>query len=392
MSLKKIQMPQGFKDIDEAVRAGVTLPEAIPIEPQAMENSPTTKGKPLIDFDEFVLRESSEDMEKKMLEDKFVLGRMAIMGQFTVFYASPNAGKTLIGLKLLTEAINTGEIDGSSVYYINADDNYRGLVQKRGLCEEYGFNMLAPGHNGFQADRLVEIMRNAVVSGTSRGCIVILDTLKKFTDLMSKGASSSFGDVARSFVSTGGTLIAYAHVNKNKGGDGLSIHAGTSDISDDADCVYIIDVVEDNGSFKTVTFRNTKDRGDVDQAVNYQYKSKLNNPALSYRELFDSVRSVSAGDAKVAGERAAIADTLVKNHEHIEAVLRYIWEAPTEVTKGDLTNLLQERELSKTKATRLVEAHTGTDKHQGHRWNYVKGEKNANHFIALQGGVWKTDF
>jgi len=308
---------------------------------------------------------------------------MAIMGQFTVFYAAPNAGKTLIGLKLLTEAISTGEIDGSSVYYINADDTYKGLVQKRRLCEEYGFNMLAPGHNQFKADMLVEIMRNRSISGDSRGCIVILDTLKKFTDLMSKGASSNFGDVARSFVSTGGTLIAYAHVNKNKGGDGLSIHAGTSDICDDSDCVYIIDVVEDDGNIRTVTFRNTKDRGDVDQFVNYQYKSKINNPGLSYLELFDSVRSVSAGDAKVAGERAAIAARLAKNNEHIAAVLEHIKSAPEKVSKGELTGLLEERGLSKARVASVLDTHTGTDQHQGHRWNYVKGEKNAKHFIAL---------
>ncbi len=336
-----------------------------------------------IDFNDFLLTESSEDMEKKMLEDKFVLGRMAIMGQFTVFYASPNAGKTLIGLKLLTEAIAAGEIDGSSVYYINADDTYKGLVQKRTLCEQYGFNMLVPGHNGFRADKLSEIMCNRAASGDSRGCIVILDTLKKFTDLMSKGVSSSFGNVARSFVSTGGTLICYAHVNKNKAGDGLSIHAGTSDICDDSDCVYIIDVLEDDGNTKTVTFRNTKDRGDVAQFANYQYKSKINNPALSYMELFDSVRSVSADEAKIAGERAAIADGLARNHEHIMAVLNHIKAASREVSKGDLSDLLQGRGFSKARATSLIDAHTGTDQHQGHRWNYVKGDKNAKHFIAL---------
>ena len=74
---------------------------------------------PPIDFDNFLLAESSESMEARMLADVFVLGMMAIMGQFTVFYGGPNAGKTLIGLKLLIEAIQAGKIDPKNVYYIN---------------------------------------------------------------------------------------------------------------------------------------------------------------------------------------------------------------------------------------------------------------------------------
>lgn len=39
------------------------------------------------------------------------------------------------------------------------------------------------------------------------------------------------------FTSSGGTIIGYAHVNKAKNDDGNSIHAGTTDIIDDGDCV-----------------------------------------------------------------------------------------------------------------------------------------------------------
>jgi hypothetical protein len=337
----------------------------------------------LIDFDDFLLMESSEEMEKQMLEDTFVLGRMAIMGQFTVFYGGPNAGKTLIGLKLLVEAIQSGAINGKDVFYINADDTYKGIVTKKRICEQYGFNMLVPGMQGFKADMLVEILRNRSVAGKAHGSIVILDTLKKFTDLMSKNASSAFGDVQRGFISGGGTIIGYAHVNKAKNDDGGSIHAGTTDIIDDGDCAYILDVVEDDGQIRTVKFHNIKDRGDVPQNVNYQYKSKGNDPSIPYLELFYSVTEIDYKQAKAAGERAAIAHRLAENHEFIKAVLEYIQSAKSEVVTGDLTNVLSERGLSKRKAAGVLDAHMGTDKALGHRWNTVKGEKNAKHFIAL---------
>lgn len=358
---------------------GTEIPKGMKL---AVDNTHDLTPEPL-DFDDFVLKESSDAMEGRMLADVFVLGQMAIMGQFTVFYGGPNVGKTLIGLKLLIEAIQAGRIDPRNVYYVNADDTYKGIVTKKRLAEEYGFNMLVPGHGGFKADMLVEILRNRAAGGKAQGCIVILDTLKKFTDLMSKTAGSAFGDVQRGFVSTGGTAIGYGHVNKAKGEDGKSIHAGTTDIIDDGDCAYIIDEIEDDGNIKIVRFRNVKDRGDVAQVVNYQYKSKGNTPTMPYLELLYSVTEVDAAAAKKAQVRKMIADRLAANHEYINGVLEHIAASGGEITKGELIAVVVGMGLSKAKATKLIDAHTGADKVQGHRWNTVKGDKNAKHFIAI---------
>jgi hypothetical protein len=337
-----------------------------------------------LDFESFILTEASEDMEARMLADVFVLGMMAIMGQFTVFYGGPNVGKTLIGLKLLIEAIQAGRVSASQVYYINADDTYKGIVTKKRLAEEYGFNMLVPGLNGFKADMLVEILRNRSVSGGAQGCIVILDTLKKFTDLMSKGASSAFGDVQRGFISNGGTVIGYAHVNKAKGEDGGSIHAGTTDIIDDGDCAYIIDELEDDGDVKTVKFRNVKDRGDVSQVVNYQYKSKGNAPKMPYLELLYSVTELDPVEARRAQERAVIANRLAENHEVILAILAAIRDGVT--AKTNLVDRVHaETGKSKKSIGKVLEQHTGTDTVKGHRWTLAKGDRNYPDYVALWG-------
>jgi len=334
-----------------------------------------------IDFDDFLLSETSEDMEEKMLADVFVLGRMAIMGQFTAFYGGPNAGKTLIGLKLLVEAIQAGQINAKNVYYINADDTYKGVVTKKKLSEQYGFKMLVPGMEEFKADMVVEVLRNRALSGKAQGCVVILDTLKKFTDLMSKGASSAFGDVQRGFISSGGTIIGYAHVNKAKDEGGESIHAGTTDIIDDGDCAYILDIVEDDGVTRTVKFRNLKDRGDVAQVANYQYKSKGNDPSIPYLELFYSVAEVDQSTVKEACERAVIAKRLEVNSDHIVAVLKSINDGA--VNKTELIAVLTDRGLPRAKAIQILDAHAGTDQFMGHRWNSVKGVRNEQSYMAL---------
>jgi hypothetical protein len=366
------EMPAGLK---------VAMPPNLSREVGASKRKPAAEESPL-SFNDFLLRESSEDMEKRMLDDKFVLGRMAIMGQFTVFYGGPNAGKTLIGLKLLVEAIQAGEIDPALVYYVNADDTYKGIVTKKKLAEQYGFNMLVPGFNGFKADMLVTIMRNMTASNTSSNTIVILDTLKKFTNLMSKDAGSAFGDVQRGYVSTGGTLLGYAHINKAKDDDGKAVHAGTTDIIDDGDCAYILDVVEDDGDMKTVTFRNLKDRGDVAQLASYQYKSKGNNTVMTYEKLFYSVREVGADEAKEAKVRNERGQRLIENQDIIQSAIKHIdrgVKAKTALVDAVYNDTLE----SKKKIMAALKAHTGTDKHQGHRWTTVKGDGNYPDFVTL---------
>jgi hypothetical protein len=142
-------------------------------------------------------------MELQMLDDKFVLGQMAILGQSTVFYAKPNAGKTLLVLWLICDAIQRGELDGSQVFYINADDTHKGLVYKLKLAEARGFHMLAPGYNDFKAADLSVYLGKMISSQTAKGSVLVLDTTKKFTDPMSKEKGSKFGETVRQFVSQG---------------------------------------------------------------------------------------------------------------------------------------------------------------------------------------------
>jgi hypothetical protein len=50
-------------------------------------------------------------------------------------------------------------------------------------------------------------MNELVQSGEAKGTIFILDTLKKFTNLMDKTLASEFGNTARSYVTAGGTFV-----------------------------------------------------------------------------------------------------------------------------------------------------------------------------------------
>ncbi|MEI7571197.1 MAG: hypothetical protein WCJ34_17330, partial [Alcaligenaceae bacterium] len=105
---------------------------------------------------QFSLNGTSKQMREKMLADTFILGRLAILGQITLFSAPPNAGKTLLTLWLLRQAIEAGDIVASDVFYINADDNHRGLVEKLSIAEGLGFHTLAPSHNKFDPNKFLD--------------------------------------------------------------------------------------------------------------------------------------------------------------------------------------------------------------------------------------------
>jgi hypothetical protein len=335
----------------------------------------------VFDLRRFALNGQSAELEAKMLSDSFVLGKLAILGQATVFYAKPNSGKTLLTLWLLAEAIKAGSVEAKDVFYINADDNYKGLVIKLKLAEQYGFQQLAPNFNGFQSDMFLRYLQKMIDEQTASGKVVILDTLKKFTDVMDKSVATAFGKAMRAFVSSGGTLIMLAHTNKHRGADDKLIFSGTSDIVDDVDCAYTLDVIEatSDAGLKTVVFENIKARGDVADSATYAYSS---TKGQDYIELFSSVREIHAADAEQLKHQEQVAMILRKNAEVIEAASDAINGGIT--LKTELIAAVTERtDLSKAKVIAALKAHTGSSYIDGHRWQCMKGDKNAMHYREL---------
>ena len=315
---------------------------------------------------------SSDNMKKQMLADKFVLKNLAILGQWTVFYAGPNTGKTLLVIWLLREQIRSGELDGGNVFYANCDDTYRGGAEKLRIAEQVGFQMLIPNVKGFRPDSLLSIMKEIAESGEAQGTVIVLDTLKKFTDLMDKRMSSQFGDIARQFVSAGGSLLCLAHVNKHRNSDGKSIYSGTSDIRDDADCVFNIEQIGDaslsNRITYTVQFECNKSRGDVADKLAFQYSKPAQG---GYVELFESV-------ARVGLDVANAAKKSVEEEEKIEIDASVI-----EKIKAAIENeqFIQSQIISFVASTagigsRQVRRVLGD--YEGKLWDVQKGANNAS--------------
>ena len=315
---------------------------------------------------------NSKRMRAQMNDDKFVLKDLAILGQWTVFYAGPNTGKTLLTQHLLKESISSGEIDGKKVFYANCDDTYKGGIEKLEIAEEFGYEMVIPNIEGFESSFIIETMVACAKENEANGVVIIIDTLKKLVDLMDKKTSTNFGKIAREFVGVGGSLICLAHVNKHKE-NGKSVHTGTADIRDDADCVFMIEHLGsekclDGAEVHTVQFECSKSRGDVAQSVPFQYtKSK----GLGYRALLDSAQRIDDKGAEAVKQNIKALEKQKDDSIIIELIRSELIHG--DYSKGDLSKALQEK--SKASRRNIIRV---LDEYSERLWRVDKGTKNTS--------------
>jgi hypothetical protein len=326
-------------------------------------------------LDKYSLKGKSADLEKITLEEVAIAGDIAFLGEYTVLFAPPNTGKTLLLLWLLLEAIKSGKIDPTKLYYVNVDDNLKGLTQKVRIAEEFGFHMLADGHREFKATELRAHIQEMAENDQAHGIVIVLDTLKKFVGLMDKSKVTSFNNLVRRFVGKGGTVIALAHTNKKRDAEGKLIYGGTSDVVDDADCAYIIDVVDKSDSTnKIIEFENIKRRGNNVAVACYRYSQESRQ---SYESLLASVSPV---------DETQLLDVKREVKSHDDAPIIHAVEAAIRDgvnTKMKLVDAVaQSAGCSKRTALRVIEKYTGTDPTR-HRWRFSVQERGAKVYELL---------
>lgn len=325
----------------------------------------------------FSLLGHTSQLESQMVEEKCIFGKLFLQGQANGIFSPPNMGKTALALHLSCMAISTGALDPKKLYYINMDDNGSGLVAKNKLADEFGFNMLADGHRGFELAHFNVAMEEMIANDTARGVVIILDTLKKFVNPMVKDDCRKFTKMARRFSMKGGTVIALAHVNKNRNANGRVVYAGTSDIVDDFDCAYALDVVSESTetNTKVVEFTNFKKRGSVALSAAYSYSVE---PGLSYEGLILSIQEVDSEQLKPLKQASdALSDAAM-----ICAIVKCISNGIN--TKMKLAEAAAEHvKASKRLALKVIEKYTGEDPAQ-HRWMYVVRDRGAKVYELLQ--------
>jgi hypothetical protein len=155
-----------------------------------------------------------------------------------------------------------------------------------------------------------------------------------------------------------------AHTNKRAGNDGKLIPTGVSDLVDDPDCAYTIDVVDTDqaAQTKTIVFENIKRRGNVVNTAAYRYSIE---DGLNYEQLLASVQPVDQAQLMQVNQ----SEKIRSEEEIINAITACIKEGIN--TKMLIRDTVNERTgASKRKVLKILDKYTGQVPDR-HHWFYT---------------------
>ena len=319
---------------------------------------------------------SASKLKEIAVQQKPVLGKVCLSGQFTIWFGRFGRGKSLLFYFLLIEAIQDGRIDPASVFIINADDNSAGLAEKAELTDDLGVNVLVPGYKGFSPAILLDLMSEVIESGAAQDTFVVLDTLKKFVDVMDKKAIRSFNIVFRNFVMAG-ALLALAHTNKRTGADGKPVPEGAGDLNSDIDCSFILDRVGKDEAADEVVIKFAVDKNRGGGVAREEYYAFDPDPELTYVERLASVRKIDPDDDRYAAMLDEPSD-----EELVIANIYTCFEYGI-VTKMEIVRWsARASSVSRRTALGVLEKHTGDDP-DVHLWNFTVREHGRKVYAPL---------
>ena len=324
-------------------------------------------------------------MKLRAQDAVFILPEIAMVGDCTILNAGPNTGKTLLTLWLLGQR-DLEATKHLNIYYINADDSFNGGIDKMEIVRSAQVKTLIPNQNGFDPANLAKIIKAAIKSDACGEMVIILDTLKKFVSTMDKNDARVFNIMVRTFTQAGGTLIALAHTNKNKDGDGKSIAEGVGDFQSDFDCAYTIDKapVITEGSDRTIVFENTKLRGPNSMKITYSYDA---GEKKSWEHRFRSIKRIGQDEAERAAKAAAEVEQRAKDQPIIDYIVAQLNDGPKSHSAITMNNLGTHGSGSKAQRDAVLERYAGEcwgkSKGQTHGYNYHKLERPTGNLVRF---------
>lgn len=275
---------------------------------------------------------NSEDVEK-MADAIFLIPNMIVRGHVAAYVSPGNGGKTTIFIHLC-EALAA---DGLKVLYINVDGNPGDLKRHHAHAEKYGYKVIAPdAKDGKSAEDVLKIL-NGIAKGSARcnDLVLIIDTLKKFVDVINKTRAKEFFKLLRAITAKGATICLLGHTNKYKDEDGKAIFEGTADLRNDLDELIYLDYFKDDvAGTQTVTTRPDKVRAEFsprtfiinleDRSVT-EPDSVINVLSKEDRELLDQIKAaINSGKTSQKDIIEALRVTTAYSDKKIrEALIRH---------------------------------------------------------------------
>ncbi|MDH3461420.1 MAG: hypothetical protein OEM00_10720 [Burkholderiaceae bacterium] len=192
----------------------------------------------------------------KMQQTRLIWRRIIALSHLAVWCSPAGGGKTTIAKLAAAEMAASGY----NVFFFQEDASAGDLPGLFEHAKKHGYALLNTTLNGATPESQIKVLRELVRSGADLSAnVFILDTLKKFADLMSKGGTREFFRLMRGLTQRGGTVLLLAHTNKHKGIDGRWMFEGVGDVRNDVDeLIYIEAADKDAMGIVTMTLRPDK--------------------------------------------------------------------------------------------------------------------------------------
>ena len=201
-------------------------------------------------FDDLIL--NNEDVIN-MRDSAFLIPTMIVQGHVAVFAAPANGGKSTLFIYLCEQLA----ANGLDVIYVNADSSPGDLVDHYHHAKRHGYKVISPDVKlGQNAQSVLAILDKIVNSSAScDGLVLILDTLKKFVDMLDKKQLKTLLSTLRAITLKGATICLLGHTNKYLGKDGNLIFEGMGDLRNDVDELIYLDSSKnpDTGDLEVTT-------------------------------------------------------------------------------------------------------------------------------------------
>jgi hypothetical protein len=182
---------------------------------------------------------ATTDEQMENMEATKIIYNGVIADKHLIVIAAPgNGGKTTIMKHLAADLSKAGY----PVFVFQEDAGAGDLPALHKHAMDNGYRLLNSTLANTTPEMQLDLLKRFVREGVNLdGFVMFFDTLKKYTDLMSKGGARAFFTLMRGLTQRGATVVLLGHTNKHVGLDGKLIFEGVADVRNDVDELFYIE-------------------------------------------------------------------------------------------------------------------------------------------------------
>lgn len=203
----------------------------------------------------------TEDHVKELEATRLIWRDMIASAHVAAWVAPANGGKTTIAKQAAADLAD----DGFRVMYFQEDASAGDLPELFQHARDGGYSLLNSTLSGTDPEEQVDVLQGLAHDGADlSNFVLIFDTLKKYSDLMSKRGSRAFFKTMRTLSQRGATVLLLGHCNKHKDVTGKLVFEGVGDVRNDVDeLIYIQSSDKDAAGRVTLTMAPDKVRAKI---------------------------------------------------------------------------------------------------------------------------------